>query len=181
MVDGTLSGGGGRRYRWIGAVMARVKIKDHDHRPHVSITIVIAAALAVWFVGAMWSAETRLRPVRRKLIEHRMVYECDRGHRFVDFGDTKSRPCPVSGCETRAWPVWSFQCSKHGASRLRLRYSLGVRGEPRITRVRLIDGASWQDVGDVIICPRCDRVLVPDLSLRDVPPPGDAQKENEQN
>ncbi len=148
--------------------MARVRIKDHDRRPEFSIGLAVGAAILMWFTLMMWSSTTAVRAVQRDLGQVSVTYECDDGHRFVGPADTKSLPCGQEGCQRRAWPIWSYQCTKHGAFLCQLRYERDDRQRPRIKSARPL-GGSWADVDEAIHCPQCERMLLPDITLR-LPP-----------
>ena len=145
--------------------MARIRIKDQDRRPELSIGVVVAAALVAWFAWAMWSADVSVRVQQRQLSQIKVTYQCEDGTRFVAALDTKSRPCPDQDSTARAWPVWTFQCSKDGAFVVSLRYTLDAQqGRPKIKAARAV-GFDWQEVDDAILCPRCERVLQPDYTF----------------
>ncbi len=145
--------------------MARLRIKDHDRRPEFSIGLAVGAAVLIWFALMMWSSTSAVRAVQRDLDQVSVTYECDDGHRFVSPASTKSLPCMHDGCQRRAWPIWSYQCTKHGAFLFELRYERDDRQRPRIKKARPL-GGSWADVDKEINCPRCERTLLPDITLR---------------
>lgn len=146
--------------------MARVKIKYHDRRPRFSIAVVISAAVLIWFTLMLWSADRPMQSAQRDLAQIIFTYQCDAGHRFAGPGDVKSLPCTEAGCTARAWPIWSYQCSRHGGFVYQIRYGNDeVDGRPRIVAARPL-GGNWGDVSDHISCPQCDRALSPDLTLR---------------
>ena len=124
--------------------MPKVKIKDQDRRVGLSIGVVVAAAVVLWFTWLLWSSGPRYTVAQRRLDQVRLVYSCDAGHLFEAPGGIESRPCLDPACGQRAWPVWTFQCSKHGAFVLQLRYAL-QGGRPRIIKARLI-AQEWRDV-----------------------------------
>ena len=148
--------------------MARVRIKDHDRRPEFSIGLAVGAAVLIWFALMMWSSTSAVRAVQRDLVQVPVKYECDDGHRFAGLAGTKSLPCSQEGCQRRAWPIWSYQCTKHGAFLCQLRYERDDRQRPRIKSARPL-GGSWTVVDEAINCPKCERALVPDITLR-LPP-----------
>ncbi len=148
--------------------MARVRIKDHDRRPEFSIGLAVGAAVLMWFTLILWSSTSAVRAVQRVLGHVSVTYECDDGHGFVGPADTKSVPCGQEGCQRRAWPIWSYQCTKHGAFLCQLRYERDDGQRPRIKSARPLGGA-WSDVDDAIHCPQCERTLLPDITLR-LPP-----------
>ena len=145
--------------------MTRVRIKDHNHRPEFSIAVVVGAAVLLWFAIMLWSASTSVRAVQRTLTEVRVTHQCDEGHRFWDLAGIKSLPCSQAGCTSRAWPMWSYQCTKHGAFLYQLRYHVEDSDRIRIQAARPV-GGSWEEVDDDIICPHCERALLPDATLR---------------
>lgn len=144
--------------------MPKVKIKDQDRRASLSIGVVVAAAVVLWFSWLLWSSGPRYTIAQRRLDQVRLVYSCDAGHLFEGSGSVESLACQDAACGQRAWPVWTYQCSKHGAFVLQMRYAL-QDGRPRIIKVRSVAG-EWRDVADEITCPLCERALLPDLSLR---------------
>ena len=145
--------------------MARVRIKDHDRHPELSIAVVVAAALLIWFTCALWTSESAVRATQRPLSDVAVVFQCNADHRFEGWAGVGSRPCSISGCESRAWPMWSYQCSKDGASLYQLRYTIDGDNRPRIKAARPVQG-SWQEVADEISCAHCGRAMVPDYALR---------------
>ena len=146
--------------------MGRIKIKYHDRRPRFSIAVVISAALLIWFTLMLWSADRPTRPAQRELKDVVFTYQCEGGHRFRAPGDVKSLPCERNGCIARAWPIWSYQCPRHGAMIHQIRYAVSeLDGRPRIIAARPLGGA-WHDTGEEIACPLCERPLWPDLTLR---------------
>ena len=145
--------------------MARVRIKEHDRHPEFSIALAIGAAVLIWFTILLWSTSASVPAAQRDLAEIPVIYECDDGHQFEDHADTKSLPCADSGCNLRAWPIWSYQCTKHGAFLYQLRYHRTESQRPRIKAARSV-GGTWEEVADEISCPFCERVLLPDLTLR---------------
>ncbi len=148
--------------------MARMRIKDHDRRPEFSIALAVGAAVLIWFALMLWSSTSAVRAVQRDLGQVSVTYECDDGHRFVSPANTKSLPCNHVGCQRRAWPIWSYQCTKHGAFLCQLRYERDDRQRPRIESARPL-GGSWTAVDEAINCPQCERTLLPDITLR-LPP-----------
>ncbi len=148
--------------------MARVRIKDHDRRPEFSIGLAVGAAVLMWFTLLLWSSTSAVRAVQSDLGQVSVTYECDDHHRFVGPADMKSLPCGHEGCQRRAWPIWSYQCTKHGAFLCQLRYERDDRERPRIKSARPLGGA-WADVDEAINCPQCERALLPDITLR-LPP-----------
>ncbi len=145
--------------------MARVRIKDHDRRPEFSIGLAVGAAVLFWFALMLWSSTSTIRAVQRELGQVSVTYECEDHHRFVGPADTKSLPCGHEGCQRRAWPIWSYQCTKHGAFLCQLRYERDDRQRPRIKSARPL-GGSWTPVDEAINCPQCERTLLPDITLR---------------
>ncbi len=145
--------------------MARVRIKDHDRRPEFSIAVAVGAAVLIWFTILLWSASTSVRAVQRGLTQVRVMYQCDEGHRFEDFANSKSLPCTETACHSRAWPIWSYQCTKHGAFLYQLRYDEDDSQRPKIKAARPV-GGTWEEVQGDITCPYCERTLLPDITLR---------------
>ena len=145
--------------------MARVRIKDHDRHPEFSIALAVGAAVLIWFAILLWSTSASARATQRDLGEIPVVYQCDGGHHFDDHVSTKSLPCVASGCNLRAWPIWSYQCTKHGAFLYQLRYHQADSQRPRIKAARPV-GGTWEEVADEIGCRFCERALLPDLTLR---------------
>ena len=150
-------------------MMAKVKIKDHDRHPEFSVAVVVGTAVVIWFIIQLWSIDSSVRAVQRDITQIEVTYFCDGGHRFLGKADTKSLPCAREGCQLRAWPVWSYQCTRHGAFQFQLRYSVDQAGRSKIRAARVMGGA-WQEIGEAITCPRCERVLLADITARlDVP------------
>ncbi len=145
--------------------MARVRIKDHDRRPEFSIGLAVGAAVLMWFTLMLWSSTSTVRAVQRDLGQVSVTYQCDDGHRFVGPADTKSAACTENGCQRRAWPIWSYQCTKHGAFLYQLRYHRDHQQHPKIKDARPV-GGTWDEVWEAIICPNCERTLLPDITLR---------------
>lgn len=145
--------------------MVRVRIKDHDYRPRFSIAVASSAAVLIWFTILMWSTSTSTRAAQRELAQVLVTYQCDDGHRFEASAAAKSSACTRTGCVARAWPIWSFQCTKHGAFLHQLRYTIDDVGRARIRASRR-PGGEWHDVVGDIKCPNCDRALLADFTLR---------------
>ncbi len=145
-------------------MMARIKIKDQDRRPEFSIAVVISAAVAIWFAVMLWSSSIPVTAVQRDLTQIPATYVCDDGHRFLGVLDVRSRSCAVAGCEQRAWPLWSYQCTKDGSLRFQLRYERTRQDRPRIKSVRPL-GGQWQQVAEEVHCPHCGRGVQPDVFL----------------
>ena len=145
--------------------MVRVRIKDHDYHPQFSIAVASSAAMLIWFTILMWSTSTSIRAAQRDLTQVLATYQCDDGHRFEAFAAAKSSACTRAGCTARAWPIWSFQCTKHGAFLHQLRYTIDDGGRARIKASRLA-GGEWRDVAGNLKCPNCDRALLADFTLR---------------
>lgn len=145
--------------------MTRVRIKDHNYHPEFSIAVVVGAAVLLWFAMMLWSASTSARAAQRTLTEVRVTYQCDEGHRFRESAGIKSLPCSQAGCTSRAWPIWSYQCTKHGAFLSQLRYHVDGSDLIRIQAARPV-GGKWEEVDDDIICSHCGRALLPDATLR---------------
>lgn len=145
--------------------MVRVRIKDHDYRPQFSIAVASSAAVLIWFTILMWSTSTSIRAAQRELAQVLVTYQCDDGHRFEAFASAKSSACTRAGCTARAWPIWSFQCTKHGAFLYQLRYTINDAGRARIKACRR-PGGEWGDVAGDLKCPNCDRALLADFTLR---------------
>ena len=145
--------------------MVRVRIKDHDYRPQFSIAVAAGAAVLIWFTILMWSTSTSIRAAQRDLTQVLLTYQCDDGHRFEALAADKSSACAQAGCAARAWPIWSFQCTKHGAFLYQLRYTIDDGGRARIKACRR-PGGEWGNVAGNLKCPNCDRALLADFTLR---------------
>ncbi len=143
--------------------MVRIKIKDHDRKPHLSIAVVVAAAALIWVAWLLWSFDHPLVIGQRLLHQVQAPYLCGAGHMHEAPAGPRSLLCPIEGCEERSWPVWTYQCSRDGGYVLQLRYADGT--PPRIRKVR-VPGGAWQDVDGEIRCIQCERPMQADLSLR---------------
>jgi hypothetical protein len=147
--------------------MGRLRIKDQDSRPDHSVGIVIGAAVLIWFVWLLWTMDTPTHAAQRDVTQVMMHYVCDDGHRFESLGATKSLQCTVAECTQRAWPVWTYQCSKHGGFVMQLRYGHSTSGP--FLRAGRSRGRTWEEPGGAVpqfACSHCERMLVPDHSLR---------------
>lgn len=148
--------------------MIRIRIKDHDRRPMFSIAVVLSAAALTWFASWLWWSQKQPNSPRRNFEDRMVLYECDGGHRFqAPLAPLNSRECRQNDCNERAWPVWSYQCSRHGAFLLQLRYT--SEAHPLKIKAARPLGEAWQAIGEDIGCPKCERALVPDHVLR-LPP-----------
>ena len=146
--------------------MSKIKIRDQDRRPWFSTMVVVSFGVLTWYVWMLWTTHPLPSAQRRGLADVLVSYQCDLGHGFVDKISRTSQPCRRVGCLLRAWPVWSYQCSRDGPEILQLRYAQNAQGIPTVAAVRKI-GGDWRDVrGTDILCPRCDRPLAADRSLR---------------
>ena len=145
--------------------MVRVRIKDHDYRPRFSIAVAASAAVLILFTILMWSTSTSIRATQRELTQVVVTYQCDDGHRFEAPAAAKSSACTQAGCAARAWPIWSFQCTKHGAFLHQLRYTIDDGGRARIKASRR-PGGEWRDIAGDLKCSNCDRALLADFTLR---------------
>ncbi len=119
----------------------------------------------MWFTLMLWSSTSAVRAVQRDLDQVSATYECDEGHHFVGLLDTKSAPCTEKDCQRRAWPIWSYQCTKHGAFVYQLRYYRDPQQRSKIKDARPA-GGTWDEVQEALICAHCERTLLPDITLR---------------
>ncbi len=157
--------------------MARIRIKNHDRKPLLSIAVAAATSLVVWYGWMLWTTTTPTLAVQRPISKIPSPYLCDSGYRFTAPLSDHSISCEQAGDDTRAWPCWSFQCSKHGAMVLQLRYAPDSSGRLHIRLVR-VPREAWKDVKADIICPYCERALVPDISFRWIDEPSSSSTEH---
>ncbi|MCG3138237.1 MAG: hypothetical protein HJJLKODD_02098 [Phycisphaerae bacterium] len=150
--------------------MVKVRIMDHDRRREISIGVVLGAVVVFYVGWWLWTDRPQWPIAERQLSEITVIYQCDQGHRFPGALSEISQACRVTGCGSRAWPIWTMQCSRHGPLLMQLRYGY----PPNSHQLKIISArpplGSWKKVQQTITCPWCERMLTPETILFTPPP-----------
>ena len=140
----------------------RRAVRIVENRPAhrtATVTLLVASLAAILlFTGwRIWREDRTVIPPQRTLGDVQLRWKCESGHAFFERGQSDPRACPT--CGRPAYPVDTYECAKHGAFEVSVRFANDPDGRAEVSELRLEAAAGvkgeWVFASDGLRCPKC--------------------------